>query len=355
MDDGIYDQLATRLAAGQRGALALVIATKGSTPQRAGAKAVFTPAGEILGTIGGGCLEHEARLRALDCLRDGQPARITVDLTHDWDQDTGLICGGLADILILVPAPGEAPLYAAVAAAREAGQTLVVTHGVAGEQLGQVALAVADGERRGDAALLEAAAAALTARQGGLLGEHYHDLLVPRPRLWIAGAGHVGQALARCAAAVGFAVTVIDDRADLCTAAQIPAAAEHWVGDIERLLGQPVFGPDDFVVVVTRGHRHDAAALRAVIRSAAGYVGLIGSRRKIKLIAEGLLDEGAADAAELAGVYAPIGLDIGAVTVDEIAVSIVAELIAVRRGRLRHPSQRDWRAKGQRPAGSCQG
>ncbi|MBI2298278.1 MAG: XdhC family protein, partial [Armatimonadetes bacterium] len=181
----------------------------------------------------------------------------------------------------------------------------------------------------------------------------YVDLLLPRQRLWIAGAGHVGRALARHASEVEFEVHMVDDRPDLNSAENIPHAAEHVVGDIETELGRLELGTEDYVVVVTRGHRHDLDALRAVVRSGARYVGLIGSRRKIKLLNEALVEAGEASEEDLERVYAPIGLDIGAVTVDEIAVCITAELIAIRRGVLGSPAER-WRAPKRR-RGACAG
>ncbi len=344
MDEAIYDALAERLAAGETCALATIIATRGSTPQRAGAKALFTAAGAIVGTIGGGCLENEARLRALDVLRDGRPVLIEVDLTHDYDQDTGLICGGKAEILIERPALEQAAFYAFARELHHAATPAVCAARVDGDGLAQRAIVAEDGAGQGDDSLVTIARSALAARRHGVVeaaGRRvFNDLLLPRPRLWIAGAGHVGRAVARHAAACEFEVKVVDDRPDLCSAEQIPWATDHLVGDIEATLSARTYGPDDYVVIVTRGHHHDADALRAVIGSSARYLGLIGSRRKIKLLTAGLLDEGTATPEQFARLFAPIGLDIGAQTVDEIAICIVAELIAVRRGKLTLPAER---------------
>lgn len=361
MDEAIYERLARRLADGQPSALATVVRTRGSTPQQAGAKAIFTPEGGVVGTIGGGCLENEARLRALEALRDGRPVLLDIDLTHDYDQQTGLICGGRADVFIEVPAPAQAEWFAHLSAWRASRLACAVATVVAPAEAtpGRRALVCESGERLGDAALEPAAREGLRLRESGLreseAGQVYVDLLLPPERLWIAGAGHVGRALAHHAAAVGFDVRVVDDRPDLNCPANIPEAGEHLVGSIEPLLAGRRYGPEDYVVVVTRGHQHDGEALRAVIGSEARYLGLIGSRRKIKLLTEGLIDEGVAAREDFARLFAPIGLDIGARTVDEIAIAIVAELIAVRHGRLDRPDQRPPFGDRAKAHGPCAG
>ncbi|MGB7159108.1 MAG: XdhC family protein, partial [Tepidisphaeraceae bacterium] len=142
----------------------------------------------------------------------------------------------------------------------------------------------------------------------------------------------VGQALADIAATLGFEVTIVDDRADCASAERFPRAAQRIVGEIETELRRMVIDERTYVVVVTRGHRHDGKALAAVLHAPAKYVGLIGSKRKVMTIFQDLLAQGA-DLDALCRVRAPVGLEIGAVTVPEIALSIAAEIVAVRRGR----------------------
>jgi xanthine dehydrogenase accessory factor len=167
--------------------------------------------------------------------------------------------------------------------------------------------------------------------QPGTKLEAFVEPVIARPRLLIAGAGHVGRALARQAVVIGFEVTVIDDRAEFADAAAFPDGVTVRCGEVPRLLGESPMDKDTYVVIVTRGHRHDAEALRECIHRRAAYVGMIGSRRKVAMIRESFLRSGLATEEELDRVFAPIGLDIGAVTVPEISVSIAAELIAVRR------------------------
>jgi xanthine dehydrogenase accessory factor len=157
--------------------------------------------------------------------------------------------------------------------------------------------------------------------------------LTPSPHLYIAGGGHVGMQLGRAAAEVGFRIHVVDDREKFANADRFPAADEVAVDSIPDWLERAPLAQPAFIAIVTRGHQHDLSALRAAVAREARYIGLIGSRAKVTRIFEALRDEGL-PADVLRRVHAPIGLDIGAVTPAEIAVSIVAELVAVRHGKL---------------------
>jgi xanthine dehydrogenase accessory factor len=165
---------------------------------------------------------------------------------------------------------------------------------------------------------------------GGQMEVHI-DPLEPTPRLYIVGAGHVGWHLGRLAADAGFRLHVIDDREKFANAERFPGAEEVIAAPIPDWLHRAEIPASAFVVVVTRGHVHDLDAMRALAARDLRYLGLIGSRAKVRRIYDFLLQEGM-PAACLERVHAPIGLDIGAVTPAEIAVSILAELIAVRRG-----------------------
>jgi len=162
--------------------------------------------------------------------------------------------------------------------------------------------------------------------------EAFVEPLVARPALLIAGGGHVGQAVARQADLVGFEIVVIDDRPEFTRADLFPPGVTTRCGPVDEQLARLPIDGDTYVVIVTRGHRHDAEALAACLHRPAAYVGMIGSRRKVAMLREEFIASARATAAELDRVYAPIGLEIGARTVPEIATSIVAQLIAVRRG-----------------------
>lgn len=329
-------------------ALGTVVHTSGSTPQKIGARAVFLPGGEILGTLGGGCMEAEARRRGLRLVKGGQPELLELHLDDDFGWDDGLICGGTAQIL-LQPRPSEQePVYRAVLklrADRARGVFALVT---AGDEalVGRAMLLPAEGTpvgSLGDPALESAAAE--TSR--GLLLEGreeprriqfreagatvYFEPHLPRPVCFIAGAGHIGGALSHYAARCGFEVAIVDDRPSLCNAERLPDANHILVGDIVETVRSWPKTPDTYFVIVTRGHRHDAVVLREVVRAPLAYLGMIGSKRKILTIYDEFVRDGLATPEELARIHAPIGLDIGALSVEEIALCIAAELVLVRR------------------------
>lgn len=165
---------------------------------------------------------------------------------------------------------------------------------------------------------------------GGQMDVHI-DPLTPTPRLYVIGAGHVGLHLARAAEDAGFHVYVVDDREKFANRERFPSAREVIVQPVDEWLHAAAIPSSAFVAIVTRGHQHDLDALRALAARDLRYLGLIGSRAKVVRIYDALAGEGM-PAECLARVRAPIGLDIGAVTPAEIAISIVAEMIAVRRG-----------------------
>lgn len=169
------------------------------------------------------------------------------------------------------------------------------------------------------------------------------DPVTPTPRVCIVGAGHVGFHTAQLAATVGFRVVVVDDRASFADPARFPTAERVDVAEIPEWLRTADIGPRDYLVIVTRGHREDLDALRAALSRDTAYVGLIGSKAKIARLYARLGEEGG-DPTSMSRVHAPIGLDLGAVSPEEIAVSIVAELIAHRRGRLQAGADGDARA-----------
>lgn len=178
--------------------------------------------------------------------------------------------------------------------------------------------------------------------------EVYIDPIAPSPRLYIIGAGHVGWHLARMAADTGFRIHIVDDREKFANAERFPRAEAIVVDDIPTWLHRADVPSSAFVVVVTRGHRHDLDALRALAARDLRYLGLIGSRAKVARIFNALAAESLPPEC-LDRVHAPIGLDIGAITPAEIATSILAEIIAVRHGRDVSSLSLTWR---RRPIGA---
>jgi xanthine dehydrogenase accessory factor len=329
---------------GRAFAVAIVLRSAGSTPRKAATKAIIDSSGAIRGTIGGGFVEAETQRRAVEAIRSGRPLVFDFTLEGGRAEDDQPICGGTMRILVDPTVAGQRAAYAQVVEAERCRQRgiLLTSVRVAPSPQTEVRwlpqdVVPADFGFPGSQAIR-----AVLARQTPELlvqdlpqeGGQFEVLvepLVPAPLLVIAGGGHVGQALALQAGLVGFAVTVLDDRPEFTAPALYPTGVVTRCGDVARGLAEVPLVADTYVAIVTRGHQHDRAALAACIRQPAAYIGMIGSRRKVALIREDLLASGAASAAEFDRVYTPIGLDIGAQTVPEIAASIVAQLIAVRR------------------------
>jgi xanthine dehydrogenase accessory factor len=327
-----------------------VVETRGSTPQKAGAAMLVFPDGSQRGTLGGGCVEAEVKQRALRVLTSPERERrepdcevLTFCLDDNYGWDDGLICGGRMSILAdPLRAAAALDYYTRFRDLLDAGRgctEAIVIGGTSGMAVGSRYLF--DGDGRPAAYLADGPAPdavvrnlkPLRERPGPATREGIAYLpVLPRVTLLIVGGGHVGRAVGRLAAEVDFDVWVMDDRAAYASRERFPDAQRLIVGDIGQTLKDVVaagVGPSTYCLIVTRGHNHDEEALYHLAPTAAGYVGMIGSKRKIKLIYEDLVAKGVAPEL-LAKVHAPLGLDIGSQTVPEIAVSIVAELIAHR-------------------------
>ena len=249
----VVQALLELLTSRQRGALATVVRTSGSTPQQPGARLLLREDGTTLGTVGGGALER-AVLEALERALSRTECELLVrDLAHDL----GMCCGGRMEIFV--------------------------------------------------------------------------EPILPVPRLWLIGAGHVAKPTALLARSIGFEVHVIDEREELNTVERFPDC-QLLLGDPSEELGKLVLGAADWVLIMTHDHQLDEAALAAAAAQNSNYVGLVGSRRKVFRLLERVRAKRAGDF-PLSRVFAPVGLDIGAVSPEEIAVSIVAELVALRHGR----------------------
>ena len=258
MED-VLAALTEALARGEAVALVTIVAAHGSTPQRVGARMLVHADGRTVGTIGGGCYEHDAFWKAREALSSRTPRLVHYELSDDLAEESGLICGGRMDVFV--------------------------------------------------------------------------EPIEPAPHLYILGAGHVGYQLGQLAPTVGFTLHVVDDRQKFANPERFPDAAEVIVDSLDTWVTGAEIPSSAYVVVLTRGHRQDFDVLRGLAGREFRYVGLIGSRAKIARLTDALLEAGASPE-WLRRLHAPIGFDIGAVAPEEIAVSIVAELIAVRRGKL---------------------
>jgi xanthine dehydrogenase accessory factor len=338
--------LLAALDAGRPAAYCRLVETRGSTPQTAGAAMLVFPDGSQCGTLGGGCVEAEVKRRALAILADGRAEIVSFQLDSDYGWDDGLICGGRMQVLVEpLRSRAEAGYFDRL------NDSLTAGHGC-------LEAVVFDAEKSGLAApasyLFDDAGRLVAHRHGRsddavdaptAVREHLPNLAErPQPsaghgvaylpnlgrcKLLIVGGGHVGQAVGNLAADLDFDVTVVDDRPEYANRERFPKAERLLTGDVGPVLKGLDITSDTYCLIVTRGHNHDEEALFHLVDRGARYVGMIGSRRKIKLIFDDLEAEGVSPEA-LARVFAPVGIDIGSQTVPEIAVSILAELVAHR-------------------------
>jgi len=351
-----------------------VVETRGSTPQKAGAAMLVYADGRQAGTLGGGCVEAEVKRRALHGLNNGgRPEAFTFCLDDDYGWDDGLICGGRMTVLAHPLSSDASTLdiadryYGRLRELAEQGagftEVLIIADG-AGLPIGDRYLFDATGqpvthiaERPAwDSVSTELPPLSPRSRPATRRGIAYLPTL-PRVTVFLVGGGHVGQAVARLASDVGFDVWVLDDRDRFASPERFPTASRRLVGDIGMTLRElaPTLTSSTFAVILTRGHSHDEEALYHLAPTACGYVGMIGSKRKIRMIFEDLVAKGIKEEA-LARVHAPLGYNIGSQTVPEIAVSIVAELIACRNVGASDVARTSWERRGPGHSdGECRG
>ncbi len=326
--------------------LATIIQQSGSTPRTSGAKMIVYPDGRIEGTVGGGLVEANVIQQAQSVYAHRRSTILPFDLTSDKVLSTmDLICGGTLEVLIeFIPADEvNRAFFSALVQAVEAGEpcSVAIALGADSDSMEiQRFLLGPDGCLAGSQPLPPATAGQLHRDAWHAVGTTLVDLdgqryaverCVCRSALFIFGAGHVSQDVARMARMVDFRVVVLDDRAEFCSRERFADAHQLIVlDDFEDAFAAPtLIEPDSAVVILTRGHRHDKTVLAQALRTPAGYIGMIGSRRKRELIYRSLLENGFTQL-DLQRVHSPIGLPIGAETPVEIAVSIVAELIQAR-------------------------
>jgi xanthine dehydrogenase accessory factor len=362
--DQIWSEAVRTLERNQPFALATVINVRGSTPREVGAKMIIREDGQV-GTIGGGCGEAEVFRKARILLDEGAGARLAeVDLTGDFDQQEIGTCGGIMDVFIDLWAPADLPLARKLADSAEhnlpaalltmidpgarsearAGAKAVIDpngtevgaqlDGLEGGALRQITDRTADAV----AALLEVDGEGtlkpVTHIEANGLPRLFVDPITGAQRLIIVGAGHIAQPLCELGAMLGFHVTVIDDRASFANRERFSRAdvilAKPFTGAIESLR----LDRHCYLISVTRGHAFDAEVVRAALEQPGCFIGMIGSRRRARAMLARLAEDGI-DPGLIDGIHAPLGLDIGAETPEEIAISIMAEIIRERRTGVR--------------------
>jgi xanthine dehydrogenase accessory factor len=354
----IYEEILKALEVEDRVMLATIISTQGSTPASALSKMLVRQGGIVsVGTVGGGCMEGDVLLHAHRLYDSGKSEILTFHLNED-DIEQGLICGGSLDVLIEPLTKQHIPLIQEIKATRDEGEdgvlvTLLGNDGVKHKGFIKMNAEVGDewiGGLMGKLNHFQQSISELatrsyhrneTCRFPVAEGEVILEPITGCPSLIIFGGGHVSKYVSRAAAMAGFRVTILDDRPKFANSQRFPEATRTLAIDFLDAFEQCSIKPSIYIVIVTRGHRHDEDILERALQTPAKYIGMIGSRRKVLTTYEHLVERGTSVEA-LKRVHAPMGIDIGAVTAEEIGISIVAELIKVRRGEslpLRHKSE----------------
>ena len=309
----VLDDALKYIDSGQQVAVAMVVDSKRSAPRPLGSRLLVTADGEMRGSVSGGCVESDVVLRAQEVLRTGTPALVPDGISDDDAFDVGLPCGGEIEVFIAPLDPDE---VRRIADAIRNEERLSVRTVLSGEQAGEKSYE--SGEAHSSAQRESA--------------ETFAEQFAPPPVMMIFGAVDTAQALCRIAKQVGFRTIVSDARTKFARPERLPDADRIVVG--WPAMAYDEHAPDEatYIVVLTHDARFDEPALGPAIRSTAPYIGALGSRRAQDKRRERMLNAGYSDE-ELARVSGPLGLDIGAVTPAETAVSIMAEVLAVRAGR----------------------
>lgn len=295
---------------GKRVAVATVVATRRSAPRPVGSKLVVSERGELAGSVSGGCVESDVVLAAQDVLGGAEPRLLTYGITDEMALGVGLPCGGEIDVFVEELSAGEQP---------DVTLTVVAGEGV-GERLDDPELE-REARRRGRSHVVA-------------VGERtvFADVVAPPPRLFVYGAVDTAEALCRAATLLGWRTVVADARASFLTRERIPSADELLPLWPDEALAQVPPDSDTAIVVLTHDDKFDLPLLAAVLRSDAFYVGALGSRRNQERRRGLLLEQGLAEE-EIDRIAGPCGLDVGAETPAETALSILGEILAVRAGR----------------------
>jgi xanthine dehydrogenase accessory factor len=353
----IYRNMEELLRRGRSVVLATIVHQEGAAPRKVGAKCLFVEDGPLVGTIGGGLLEARALVEAKKVLESGKPRLMRFSLRGVEVTQTDMLCGGDVDVF-LEPALSESSAYALMVRrileilnSGDSGVLATVIDedwwrggevpklffsmdelkwsGVGNDSLRQSDL---NEWIRQAAASLRSGAMVLDTPKGDV--SVFFESIYSQALLYIFGGGHISRQIVPLAARVGFEVVVLDDRPEFADPSRFPEAKLVRILPFNDVVGTLPVGGSSYLVIVTRGHLYDKTVLAQALSTNARYVGMIGSRRKRELIFSKLLEEGFTRD-DLARVHSPIGLNIGAETPEEIAVSIVAELIQVRAGAAR--------------------
>jgi len=357
-----FEQIELLRRAEGRAALATLVSTRGTTPRKEGAKMWVGEGGRILGSVTiGGCVDAQVIAEAEAVLGEAGPQLLELSLGDEDAWEIGLTCGGTIEVFLELVAlgptdptdptdkvrDGALPLYEALRVHMTGGRTGALVTRMDAPHAGAKLLVLDDGRRLGtlgDAALDEAAVT--VAHEGFASGASrtvalrevrcFVEVHMPPPTLLIVGAGHVAMPLVSLAKTLGFRTVVVDGRPRLATRERFPEADELVVGIPSELARRVALSPSSAVVLVAHDYKYDLPVLRHVLSGPAGYVGMLGSRRRGEAILKLLREEGMPEE-RLARLRVPIGLDLGARSASEIALAILAEVVAGRYGGTGRP------------------
>ena len=339
----LFDALHAALAAGEDAVLVTIVASSGSAPRGTGARMLVTAKGRVCGTIGGGAVEYKGEHIAAEILQTKRSRQEHFRLFKNDVADLGMVCGGEVDVYFRYIPGGDAEVLRLIEQCAEIFDALEPSWFITELTGGGLSVFAEKHGLLGDPVPREVTEALGTRPSQHEVGGkvYYCEKLLQPGRVYIFGGGHIAQALAPALLAADFPCTVLDDRPDFLRPELFGGAATRRINpeDISDVIRD--FGENDYVCIMTRGHKDDMRIQRQVMRSPVRYIGVIGSAKKQRTVKEQILAMGYAES-EFDKVVSPIGLDIGAESPAEIAVSIAAQLIMVRAGKGAGP--KDWKA-----------
>jgi len=321
--------------------IATITGLEGSAPRHLGTMMLFRSDGSTAGSVGGGIVELKAAAAAMNAFGQRRSFGIGVEMVGMEAAGSEAICGGEVELTIEYSA--DTGLYAAADRQLEKGSGIILVgepvqpgqsreggclRAVLDPSANTLAGKMPEGDSGAAAAMTSAASAKGYASSASGL---FFSFIQPADKLLILGGGHVGLAIARFAAELDFLVTVVDHRPEFAASERFPEKVRTRCGDYLDIVDQYSFGDSTYVVIATPSHQFDLECVRAILGKRYRYAGFVGSRRKTKMVLDTLVGEGF-DRNEVISLRAPIGANIGAETPAEIAVSILAEIIAARRG-----------------------